>query len=603
MSAEVIPIKGKSADAGELETMARQIDDDYDIRRTETWTIRKGALPETVDKLVPILVRNAALLRMFQYAEGLVRPYISRKLGPPNRHGERGWGETLALAPVSQTRLQSAIDKVVELKIERNNKSGGTYEQRTDCPERLAKLILESPDVRDENGWPRLEGMSSVPLFDGEGLHDQQGLYNGIWINCPQSISLPKPSEAAAAAAMKRLEGTWLSEFPFASQRDRTIAIAGLMLAALRPSLGTAPMLLVTKPSYGAGASTLVKIFGAVLTGLIPAVLAAGDDPAELEKVVTAALLEGLPCILLDNLPEGIPLRSSKLAQACSEISMRPREFGKTVSREVPLGRFIAATGVNVLPAMDMARRTLVCHLDPQMERPEGRSFKHADIVREVLDKRVEILTDVFTIVNSFLRSGATVKVEALAGYEQFTDWVVKPLVWLGRDDLNAGVRESAASDPTTELLGELLPAIEKIAGLPENKGRDGLTIAEMRERGELSANGKTKRWEYASKLEGILAEATTAKEIAGRLQLNGRAVGKFFTKIAGRVKDGRRLVKAGVTDGASRWRVEGVKGIEGVCIALRVESYQDNLHIKGLNKPLQTPKPLSGRRGKGASK
>ena len=472
-------------------------------------------------------------------------------------------GHTLALAPITRTVLQSVIDQYIELRIERRAKNGMFYTQRTDCPEKLAKLILEAPDLRETHNWPRIERISAVPLFDGTHLVDEPGLHGATWLDCPRGITLPPLTKAAAEAALQRLVSKWLSGFPFASPKDATAGIAGLMLAALRPSLGTAPTVLIDKPSYGAGASTLAKIYGAVLTGLVPPVMAAGDDPAELEKIVTAVLLEGLPFIGLDNLPEGQPLRSSKLAQASSEDKMRPREFGRTTSHEVDTGRLIVCNGVNVLPADDMSRRTIVCRLNPKMERPEQREFARPNIVRDVLAERVEILQDCFTITAAYIASKKKTQVMPLAGYDQFTNWIVRPLVWLGRDDLNAGVRESAAVDPTNQLLAELLPVMERIEKWPGYRGRDGLTLGEMRDRSATTDAERSKRTADVKSLESILVEAVGAREYNGLVQLNSRAAGKFLARVANRVSGGRYLVQNGKSDGAVRWKIERVP--EGV--------------------------------------
>jgi hypothetical protein len=197
------------------------------------------------------------------------------------------------------------------------------------------------------------------------------------------------------------------------------------------------------------------------------------------------------------------------------------------------------------------------------MERPEQREFARPNIVRDVLAERVEILQDTFTIAAAYLASKKKIEVMPLAGYGQFTNWVVRPLVWLGRDDLNAGVRESAAVDPTNQLLAELLPAMERIAKWPAYKRRDGLTLGEMRDRSAKTEAERDKRAADVKRLESILVEAGGGRDYNGLVQLNSRAAGKFLARVANRVSGGRALVRAGISDGAVRWKIESVA--EGV--------------------------------------
>jgi hypothetical protein len=75
----------------------------------------------------------------------------------------------------------------------------------------------------------------------------------------------PHPTLGEAKAALELLEGL-LGEFPFATDADRSAALAALLTAAVRPSLPVAPMFHVRAHQAGTGKSYLCRVITALAT-------------------------------------------------------------------------------------------------------------------------------------------------------------------------------------------------------------------------------------------------------------------------------------------------------------------------------------------------
>jgi len=72
-------------------------------------------------------------------------------------------------------------------------------------------------------------------------------------------VKVPEVCDKAAAQRALDYLKDWLSEFPFASEVDRSAALAALLTAALRVSLDLAPGFVISKPDFSVGASHAVR--------------------------------------------------------------------------------------------------------------------------------------------------------------------------------------------------------------------------------------------------------------------------------------------------------------------------------------------------------
>jgi hypothetical protein len=398
-----------------------------------------------------------------------------------------------------------------------------------DCPQKLAASLHRSPP---DGLLPRIERISEVPLLMPDNTIINHGLHQGTYVRAPV-VTLPDLWRGAALGAARRL-AQLMGEFVFPTARDQAAALALLLTAAIRPVIEIAPGFVVSKPTYGAGATTLAKLAGILATGRAPAVLGVSAEATELAKALGAALISGRGVLLVDNVTEGAVFKSPLLAQALSEPTVDVRELGHSRNITCDTRRLVVITGVNVTPGRDLQRRVLRIELAPRTATPEARVFKRPNLLDEVQVDHAEILKYAFTIIGAYRKSGERTPVMPLAGFERWAATCVAPLVWLGYPDPLAEVMERVREDPTTVLLAALLTA------LPRDREFAARDLLNMGERVRL-----------------LLVEATEDNEPSAL------KVGKFLERVAGRYvqtdTDTLCIARSREQRGSARWTVQSM--------------------------------------------
>jgi putative DNA primase/helicase len=115
----------------------------------------------------------------------------------------------------------------------------------------------------------------------------------------------------------------------------------------------------------------------------------------------------------------------------------------------------------------DMVRRTLICRLDPNMERPETRKFKRNPF-KDVLADRGKYIGAAMTISRAYLAAGEPgVRGIELASFGAWSRFVQGPLIWLGKADPAGSVENNSGDDPEQNALRAVLTAWH--AAIPKN--------------------------------------------------------------------------------------------------------------------------------------
>ena len=517
--------------------------------------IRPGELPEAVDATIAALAASAAELQLYVNAGRLVRPSVIERDGFSGPDGKPQPVQCLELCPVSLANFRVDLTRIIAFTVTRNVGHGHVKASVIDCPKDVAGAVFEAGEQLQT--LPQIERIAEVPVFDGTQLHAAPGLHGRTWVNAPAGITLPAElSRDAAVAALQRLAAV-VTEFPFETPVDRSVALALLLTAALRPSLPTAPGFLLSKPSYGAGATFLAKLAGLIASGREPAV-SPFSDFHEGRKQLNAALIAGRTVLILDNLPEGMPVSNPLLAQLTSETLLEVRELGTGRLHLIDCRRLVVGTGVGIYAGDDLTRRFLTCNLDPMLESPEARTFQRPALLAEVQRDRLAVLRDLYTVTAAYLAQPDRARVQALAGYAQWVRWVAEPLVWLGEPDVVETSRQAAASDNKTSLLQRLFPLLERLQA-----GRlNGVTVHDMmmHDDDKLGGGSWSERRELRQALHEVLGEATRARMYDDAPQLNPVYVARWLAGVAQRVVGGKRLVESGRLRGQPRWAVETVR-------------------------------------------
>jgi len=286
-------------------------------------------------------------------------------------------------------------------------------------PERVAKLYL---DYRDSWGLRPLDGITSAPLLRPDGTIRAAEGYDPetrLWCERVPAVTVQAaPSREEAAAALLRLR-RWFRTFAFADAErvaeagapvpvvdiakppgaDESAFLCALLTAVCRPCLWLAPGLLVRAPEYsgaGTGKGLLVRAICAIAFGARPVAMTAGATAEELDKRITAALMEAGATLFLDNV-NSTALKSDVLASAITERPAAVRPLGRSATVQLNPTAFVAVTGAGLLLSEDMARRFLTVELDAGMEDPEARDFR-GDLLGDTLAARDALLADVLTI-------------------------------------------------------------------------------------------------------------------------------------------------------------------------------------------------------------
>lgn len=490
-----------------------------------------GWLPTSVNKAEAVLLRQSPPL-IYQRGTLLVRIVLLP---------EHGAGRSIRTkAMIHEVTSPFLIDKLTELigwkRVDRRTEE--IYS--VDCPESVAKTLLSR-----SGNWrvPPLLGVIDCPTLrsDGgvlarEGYDRASGLY--VALGDTQWPTVPAwPSMDDARAALDRL--LWLlKDFPFLEEADRSVALAAILTALIRPSLLTAPLFAFRAAKMGSGKTLLADVVAMIATGRHGAVMAQGADENEDKKRMLPILAEGDTVAVIDNIER--PFGSAALCSILTQPVWRDRVLGQSRTLSVPTTNTTwIATGNNIQFVGDITTRVVVCDLDPDCERPEERTFG-TNLHHYIPLHREELVVAGLTVLRAYHVAGRPkMNLATFGRFEEWSDWVRSAIVWMGLADPCDTRRRVEETDPVRAELSALLAA--------------------------LAAQFKTRTFRVADVLEaqqdnGTLREligpilATTA---AGQSQ--AQHLGHYFQRVHRRREGGLRLLRDGLSGGSATWRVERV--------------------------------------------
>ncbi len=416
---------------------------------------------------------------------------------------------------------------------------------RVDPPARHALVLHDSSSYRH---LPVLNGLARQPYLREEGslmavagFDAATGMF-GVF-DARKFMVPDAPSRVDAEAALSLLTDT-LAEFSFAAESDRSAALVAILTAAIRPSLANAPMFHVRAHMVGSGKSYLCELITAFATPQrgTPTTFPADDE--ECRKLLLAELLRAPAVVEFDNLTGDLVAHKS-LCTALTSQFLAGRILGVSKTATVSTRALFLSSGNNVGPVQDMTRRCITIRLDPGVEIPAARAFRRPDLVREVLRERGRFVSAALTVVRAWVHAGRPQQeCRSLAGFGDWSDLCRQPLLWLGHADPTASVFEAMVEDPDRETLSRLLAAWHSAFGHAAAMVRDAMN------------HGNLMPDEYAELREVML-------DIAGeRGEVNRRKLGWWIRRHAGRIVDGRRIVRASGNSSAEKWRVESVSPV-----------------------------------------
>jgi len=194
-----------------------------------------------------------------------------------------------------------------------------------------------------------------------------------------------------------------LSGFDFTAAHDRAAALSGILTAAVRPSLRTAPLHAFSAPRPASGKSLLADCIALIVTGRPATNMSFTPDPDESRKRILTILLGGDQVINLDNI-EGA-LEGDALCSVLTNETYSDRMLGTQRQGTAPTCVTWLATGNNLAVAGDMTRRVVLCALDPKTDRPEERLFSK-DLYRWIPENRPALVAAALTALRAYIAAG-----------------------------------------------------------------------------------------------------------------------------------------------------------------------------------------------------
>ena len=386
-----------------------------------------GSLPVLIERatglLVPELYVNAGTLVKIGHQDTVA---VSE--------GSSGGSAPVLLRAVSAGWLASRLTQLA-LWQRMDARTGAWLE--IDCPDKLAEKLYSLPE------WPGmrpLEAIVSAPYLREDGtLCETPGYDAGSCaIYQPSETFQPVPAAPTPEdcdAALELLMAPF-EEFPFADPMFRSAFLAHVLSEVARLAIDTCPMFWYTAPDAGTGKSLLSDMACYIVRGHAPARRIWPGDEDEMRKQLFAAMITGDRSLTFDNVPRGHKLRDPGLCAVLTSEWWEDRVLGKSLNRRARNRMVIVATGNNVTPVSDMARRSLVIRLVDESGDMKARRFKIADLRAYVLEHRAELLVAALTILRGYQLHGAAYDYPVtLPSFERWSQHVRNPLLWLGLPD------------------------------------------------------------------------------------------------------------------------------------------------------------------------
>jgi hypothetical protein len=415
-----------------------------------------------------------------------------------------------------------------------------------DCPPKVAETYLQK---QGEWSLPRLTGIITAPTLRPDGsILSTPGYDEGTGLlletDGVQFAPIPvSPSRLEAASALAILKSL-LATFPFVTPVDLSVALSAIFTALVRRSLPTAPLHAFSAPVAGSGKSLLVDIIATLASGHPAPVMAQGKTNEEMEKRLGTAMLDGDAIISIDNCEA--PLGGDLLCQCLTQQWIKVRVLGQSSMPEVPSSAAFFATGNNLKFAGDLPRRSLLCSLDPNCERPELREFS-TDPLEDCRANRNKYVVAGLTVLRAYEAAGRPKRLVELGSFDMWSRRVRDALVWLDEPDPCSTISKTRASDTRLHSLAALLEQWEGVIGHERVLLREVIALAS--ERDDDGRGGDLFR--HADLRDALFAVAGDGGVI------NSRRLGKFLSAHQGRIVDGRKIVQDDGHDHVSGWRLQ----------------------------------------------
>jgi hypothetical protein len=398
-------------------------------------------------------------------------------------------------------------------------------------------LVIEAYQARvGEWKLPVLTGVTGTPRLRRDGsIHDAPGYdpISGLLYKpeCEFDPVPQHPTKDDAVAALGMFSDL-LAGFPFVTPADKAVALSAILTALDRHNMPTAPLHGFSATVAGTGKSKLVDIVSVLATGRGAPVKAQPGTEDELEKRLNSELLQGAAIITIDNCEH--PLQSAFLCQMLTQETVSIRVLGQSKNVDASTAATVMATGNNLQITGDLTRRALVCSLDARCEHPERRQFDW-DAKDVAKARRGRLVSAALTILRAWHTAGARIERSPLGGFEEWSQRIRSPLLWLGYDDPCDTTLKLKAQD------AQIMQLVAVMACWKEHIGRNT----------PMNIQGIINKALVAPDLHNALMAVAEARS---RQVISTERLGRWLRKVDGRIVSGNAIRQAGVVDGYQSW-------------------------------------------------
>ena len=303
------------------------------------------------------------------------------------------------------------------------------------CPDKLTHVWLGQGD------WPHLRPLDAIaraPFVRPDGSICEVPGYD----NTARALLMPtllyppvnkQATKADALVAVERLLAPF-DEFPFKHPMFKSAFLCHILTEVTRLAVDVCPMFWYTAPDPGTGKSLLADVPSLIAHGVLPPRRPWNGQGEELRKVLFSSLLTGDRSITFDNVPSGGKVRAPELCAFITSAFWQDRKLGESSTVSLPNRAVVVASGNNVTPVADMARRSVIVRLVANSETMKMREFKIPDLKLYLSNLRTQLLVDALTIVQAWNNEGTPQKL-LLPSFEKWSSLCREPLVWLGFED------------------------------------------------------------------------------------------------------------------------------------------------------------------------
>ena len=351
------------------------------------------------------------------------------------------------------------LSAILSAKIDWERKTRGGEWVRCDPPASVVQALRHG---QDRLHLLPLSGLARQPFYGPDhrlittpGYDAGTGTY-GIFDNA--DYPLQEPTRENAERSLQYL--SWLlREFPFASEVDKSAALAAMLTAAVRPSLAQAPAFSVSATRSGSGKSYLASLIALMAGPGQPFNVSYPSKADEATKVVLAMLLEKPAVILFDDMQTDWKSFGA-LNKALTSATTTERLLGSSRTATARTNVLFLGTGNNIEPEHDMRRRVVSIRLAPLTATPTLTEFAEEGPVEHTRKRRGRVVSAALTIIEAFHAAGRPkADVSAVGTFEEWSTYCRQSLLWLDQPDPAGSLIEQVTNDSDQQVLEELLGA------------------------------------------------------------------------------------------------------------------------------------------------